>query len=69
MRNWNLEGMRVTGLYMGTMRIAGRVDVSRVKYGGGVSHHIVLDNPIVVYGTKRERLILEHRDVDQVLSG
>jgi len=63
---WNLEGMTVTGKYLGDFPVTGKVELSRVKYGGEVSHHIVLETPIVVYGETRERVILEHRNVETV---
>jgi hypothetical protein len=63
---WNLEGMTVTGKYLGDFPVTGKVELSRVKYGGEVYHHIVLKTPIVVYGETRERVILEHRNVETV---
>lgn len=65
--NWNLQGMRINGLYMGLFPISGMVDLSRVKYGGEVSHHVQLDQPIKVYGAMRDRVILEHKFVNRVL--
>ena len=64
---WNLEGQRVNGLYMGLFPISGTVDLSRVQYGGEVSHHIQLDEPIKVYGAVRDRIILEHKFVNRIL--
>jgi hypothetical protein len=66
--NWNLEGLTITGTYLETFPIVGKVELSRVKYGGGVSHHIVLDQPIEVFGDMRDRVILDHRDVTSVKS-
>lgn len=65
---WNLEGLQVKGLYMGSIPVAGRVELSRVKYGGEVSHHVVLESPVEVYGAQRDRVILEHKFVEQVMS-
>ena len=65
---WNLEGLQVKGLYMGSIPVAGRVELSRVKYGGEVSHHVVLESPVEVYGAVRDRVILEHKFVKQVAS-
>lgn len=65
---WNLEGLQVKGRYMGEFPVVGRVEESRVRYGGGVSHHIVLDTPITVYGSERDRVILNHKEVEQVMS-
>ena len=67
MMQWNLEGQRVNGLYMGLFPISGTVDLSRVQYGGEVSHHIQLDEPIKVYGALRDRIILEHKFVNRIL--
>ena len=64
---WNLEGKRVSGLYMGSIPVQGRVELSRVQYGGEVAHHMVLDQPIKVYGSVRDRVILEHKYVEQVV--
>jgi hypothetical protein len=64
---WNLEGMRVNGLYMGCFPVQGRVMLSRVQYGGEVSHHIELEESIKVYGAVRDRVILEHRFVNRVV--
>ena len=64
---WNLEGMRVLGMYMGEIAVSGTVNLSRVTYGGGVSHHVSLDNPINVYGAVRDRVILENEYIAKVL--
>jgi hypothetical protein len=63
---WNLENMQVTGKYMGNFPVAGRVELSRVAYGGDVKHTVVLDKPITVYGAVRDRIILEHCFVESV---
>jgi hypothetical protein len=36
MSNWNLEGLNVWGMYLDMFPVSGRVELSRVKYGGGV---------------------------------
>jgi hypothetical protein len=59
MQQWDYTGLRVTGKYMGEFAISGRVESSRVAYGGEVKHTVVLDAPITVYGALRERVILE----------
>lgn len=64
---WNLEGLRVKGMYMGEFPVTGKVELSRVKYGGWISHHIALDKPITVYNALRDRVILEHEHVEQVM--
>ena len=64
--NWILEGMQVTGKYIGDYPVSGRVELSRVAYGGEVKHTVVLDNPIEVYGAKRWRVILNHSDIETV---
>ena len=56
--NWNLEGLYVRGLYMNEHEVSGQVVLSRVKYGGSVSHHIVLDDSLSLFGTVRDRVII-----------
>jgi hypothetical protein len=63
---WNLEGMKVVGMYMGDIAVSGTVELSRVKFGGEVSHHIKLNTPVTVYGDVRDRVILNHSEVIQV---
>jgi hypothetical protein len=63
---WNLEGMKVVGMYMGDIAVSGTVELSRVKFGGEVSHHIKLNTPVTVYGAVRDRVILNHSEVIQV---
>lgn len=65
---WNYEGLRVKGKYMGDIDVTGKVHLSRVKYGGSVSHHVILDEPIKVYGAMRDSVILAHSDIEQVMS-
>ena len=66
--NWNLEGLYVTGMYMGEYPVAGRVESSRVKYGGGIQHTILLDKPLDIYSRVRERVALDHEEVVRVRS-
>ena len=62
-----LDGQRVIGMYMGDYPVSGTVRLSRVKYGGGMSHHVTLDNPISVYGAVRESIILDANEIAGVL--
>lgn len=63
---WDYTGMHVEGRYLGDFPISGRVELSRVRYGGGVSHHVVLDSPIMVFGAERDRVIINHSEVTSV---
>lgn len=67
MSHWNLEGMRVVGLYLNHIPCSGKVELSRVAYGGEVKHHVALDKPIEVYGAVRDRVIVEHGRIQKVL--
>jgi hypothetical protein len=67
--NWNLENSIVEGMYLGLFPVRGKVELSRVAYGGGVKHSVALENPITVYGALRERVILEHEYVSRVIGG
>ena len=62
-----LDGMRVIGMYLGDYAVSGTVRLSRVRYGGGMSHHVTLDTPINVFGEIRESVILEPEFVKGVL--
>ena len=66
--NWNLEGLKVDAKYMNEFPVSGKVDLSRVKYGGGVARHLVLDTAIEVYGQIRDRVIVNHEEVQRVYS-
>ena len=66
--NWNLEGLYVRGTYLAEFPVYGRVELSRVAYGGSVKHTLVLQNPIMVYGAERDRVIIDHREVERVQS-
>ena len=62
-----LDGQRVIGMYMNEIAVSGVVRLSRVTYGGTISHHVALDNPINVYGAVRDSVILEAECVKGVL--
>ena len=62
-----LDGQRVIGMYMGDIAVSGVVRVSRVTYGGRMSHHVTLDNPINVFGAVRDSVILESECIKGVL--
>lgn len=64
---WNLEGKRINGIYLGLWPYSGTVTESRVKYGGAVQHTVKVDQPFRVYGEQREQLLVEHfnRILDQ----
>lgn len=50
---WNLAGFYVFANYLG-IPVSGEVTGSRVKYGGGVEHRVVVDKPYVFFdGTVR----------------
>lgn len=66
--SWNLEGLNVEATYLDEFKVSGKVQLSRVKYGGEVCHTIELDSPIVVYGAVRERVIVDHKSVERVFS-
>ncbi len=65
---WDLQGMHIEGNYMGDIPVRGRVESSRVKYGGGVQHTVVLYSPVSVYNATRDRVLLEHEYVTRVRS-
>lgn len=67
---WDLEGMRVWGNYHGA-DVSGVVYHSRVKYGGGVSHHLTVDAGFSTCKGKISRkagesVILDHSAIERV---
>jgi hypothetical protein len=66
--SWNLEGLKIEATYLETFPIVGVVELSRVAYGGSVKHTVVLDHPIKVYGAERNRVIIDHAQVERVKS-
>ena len=61
--SWNLEQKTVTGRYLGQFPIVGTVVESRVKYGGKVCNTIVLEAPIVVFGSTRDRVLMDTEEL------
>lgn len=66
--NWDLEGCRVNGLYMGLFPYSGLIESSRVKYGGEVQHTVVVDEPFKVYGEMRERILVGKAEINRITS-
>jgi hypothetical protein len=65
--DWNLEGKRINGLYMGLFPYVGTVESSRVKYGGQVQHTVKIDEPIKVYGALRDRILVSVTEINRIL--
>ena len=65
---WVLDGRKVKGRYIGRTPVTGEVTSSRVKYGGAVEYFVNLDTPIEVCGMLTDHVLLDHTDVDEVLS-
>lgn len=65
--NWNLEGQTVCARYLDLHSVKGRVELSRVAFGGRVHHTLVLDKPLNLFGTTRDRVIVEHQNVNQII--
>lgn len=66
--NWSLEGMHVEATYLTDFPVSGTVVESRVRYGGTVSHTIVLDKPLQMRWRSEPatRLIIEHESITRV---
>ena len=64
--SWNLETKVVTGKYLGQFPIVGTVTESRVKYGGKVCNTITLQEPIVVFGSARNVVLMDSDEVTVV---
>jgi hypothetical protein len=66
--SWQLEGLCVEAMYLEDIPVSGRVMQSRVAYGGMVKHTILLQKPINLFGTVRDRVIIEHTQITRVMS-
>lgn len=66
---WNYEGLKVYGNYL-DVPVSGRVELSRVAYGGIVKHTVVLDEPISLPWRTglTDRVILEMSMIERVSS-
>ena len=64
--SWNLEGSYVSGVYLETNHVSGRVVESRVAYDGEVRHLVELNRPMLIYGSKRTKVVLDHKDITHV---
>jgi len=66
---WNLEGKRIVGIYLGLWPFKGTVVESRVKYGGAVQHTVQVDEPFKVFGEVREHILVDTGtgEIDRIL--
>lgn len=67
--SWNLEGLAVEANYL-DIPVVGKVTLSRVKYGGGISHHVELFNSIKDGPISRpagDVVIVDHESVTRVM--
>lgn len=67
---WNLEGLSIEAKYLDEFLVSGKVESSRVAYGGKVKHTVVLNEPLVMRWRSEpaERLIVDHETVSRVFS-
>ena len=65
---WNYEGKWIKVTYLNEFTVSGFVESSRVSYGGGVLHTIVLDKPLNMRWRNEAatRLIVKHENILQV---
>ena len=68
---WNLEGMQVWGTYLHLVEVSGRVTLSRVAYGGGVEHHVKIDEGFTAVNGRLTRpagdvIIIEHKHITRM---
>ena len=66
--DWNLEGALIEAMYLNEQYIVGRVESSRVAYGGAVKHTVVLDKPVTFSWSSepRTRLIVDDEMITSV---
>jgi hypothetical protein len=64
MMSWDKEGQYVQWKYLGEIPVSGTISHSRVKYGGGVQHTVILDRPTEVRGRIADSLLLDDEELD-----
>lgn len=64
--DWNLEGKRIEGVYLGVYPFTGRVVNSRVKFGGELQHEVELVQPIEIYGDNRMVLLIGNPEITKI---
>lgn len=60
---WNKDGSTIKALYLSEYLVTGKVTESRVRYGGTVSYHIELVEPLYIFGSVREQVIVNENQV------
>jgi len=60
---WNKDGSTIKGLYLSEYMVTGTVKDSRVTYGGTVSYHVELSEPLFLFGTFRDSVIIDEKQV------
>lgn len=60
---WNKDGSTVKGLYLSEYPVTGVVTESRVRYGGSVCYHIDLIEPLHIFGSIRDCVILDEKQI------
>lgn len=61
---WDHTGWSAEGRYLDRFPFTGKIESSRVKYGGKVQHTIVLDSPLRVFGAVKDRILMIHDEVE-----
>ena len=60
---WNKTGSTVKGLYLFEYPVTGTVVETYVRYGGTVSYHVQLDEPLFLFGSTRDLVILDEKQI------
>lgn len=60
---WNKDGSTIKALYLSEYLVTGKVTESRVRYGGSVSYHIDLVEPLFIFGSVRDCVIVNEKQV------
>ena len=60
---WNKDDSTIKGLYLSEYPVTGKVIESRVTYGGRVSYFVELNEPLYLFGTHRDHVIIDENQV------
>lgn len=60
---WNKDDSTIKALYLSEYPVIGKVIESRVTYGGRVSYFVKLDEPLYLFGTHRDHVIIDENQL------
>ena len=63
---WDRTGQYIEFKYLDLFPAKGKIVETRVVYGGDLHHTVELDNPIIVWGQTRDRILAKESELKRV---